>query len=1709
MFRIIAIFLFTITSTFSSAQDFSNKGKDFFIAYPAHIDGTNSVMGIYITSEVNASGTIQVGPTATIPFTVTANQVTRKFIGASGTVDASNSYVYLSLPDDVKTNAAIRIIADKAVVVYTHIIRSARSGATLTLPSTVLGTEYIAPSHQNVGSSAGYGEIAVVATQPSTLVEITPSVTGRAGKPANVPFQIMLPNVGDVYQFQGVLNADISGTRIKSISTGGTGGCKPIAVFSATTWSAFDCSNASGGDNLYQQLFPLRTWGKKFITAPFINRPYDIYRIFISDPTTVVTAKLQGLPFPLNASNYNTTGKFYTIQTAFPVYIEADKPISVVQYIVSQSCKTGCGTSGGVSTCLADPEMVLLNPIEQTLSDVTFFSAHQNYVPAGQTQVTLHYVNVIIDKNYKSSVRIDNSPVAVGAFVDIPGTNYSYLQQDVSSSSAINPVHRITADTSFSAIVYGYGTVESYGYNGGTNVRDLYQYVTLQNQFASVNFPATCQNTPFNFAITLPYLATSLTWDFNNNPNLTPNNQVINNTPVPDSSFVRDGRTVYLYKLPGTYKFTAPGTYGVKVLANNPSPDGCTGIQEISYDVEVFASPTSNFSITHSGCLSDSVRFADASNGNGRPLVKWFWNFGDNTIDTIKNPGKVYQTAGTFNVAFRAITDIGCVADTIKPIFISSKPAADFKISGTLCPGSTINITDTSTIATGTIVKWYWNFGNGNTLVATNNIAPPQIYSTAGTYNITLQVESNSGCKSTIQQKQVVIHPLPFVDFNLPGVCLPSGVAQFQNLTTISNGSQLSFLWNFGDGGTDTIKNPVHVYTAPGPYSVMLQATSPFGCVKDSTKIFSNIFARPKAAFTSSSAQICVSDSVFFTDGSSAANNTVDQWFWDFGDGTTSNLQNPRKKYAAGNSYLVKLFIKSLAGCISDTAERTIVVNNLPIAIFTTSAPLCETRNITLTNQSTSSSGSVNSWFWNLGDGTTSTTGFIPFSHTYAAGTYIISLAVTSDKGCKSDSAFKTITVNALPQVNFILPVVCLSDAFATFNDSSFINDGTGNSFIYAWNFNDPNATPSNPNTSTLKNPQHKFSASGVYNVSLTVTSNRGCSSSVIKPFTVNGAVPDAQFNVLNNTGLCSNTAVSIQNKSVVDFGSVTRLEIIWNNVNAPAIVQADNAPAFDKIYSHNYPALQVQATYQVKVRAFSGGTCVDEIIKTIVVQPSPKVIFATISGICLDAAPRQLNIPLNGNVLGSGIFSGSGVSSTGLFNPVITGAGSHPIRYTYTSNTGCKDSAEAFITVWPSPTAIYNFNSPTCIGNSILFTDSSIANAGTIIKWNWDFAGTPDNRTNALPFTHTFNSIGSKAVSLQVITDSGCRSAVITKNVEVHAKPQVAFNLPIVCLPGGKAQFNDLSTIADNTSSQFSYVWNFGDANNSTSTIKNPIFNYSSLGPFMVKLQVTSPFGCIDSLAQSLTTIYPQPKAGFSFSPIDTCLGGNINFLDSSKSISGPITNWFWNFGDGSIASTPNPSKQYTAARSYTVSLHISNQQGCLSDTVSQQLIIYPYPVVNAGPDLFVLEGDPIVLQPQVTGNDLQYLWTPAIYLNKDTIKNPVSKPAADVLYKLTVTGRGNCKANDQVFIKLLKSLGIPNAFSPNRDGVNDTWVIQYLENYPGATVEIFDRYGQQVLMSYGYKNPWDGTFNGKPLPIGTYYYIINPKNGRTKYSGSITLLK
>ena len=268
------------------------------------------------------------------------------------------------------------------------------------------------------------------------------------------------------------------------------------------------------------QAFPKTAWGKKYLTVPAAaGNSFNIYRICVSDPATLVTINGAATVLPLQGNFY------YEIPaTNQPQLIEADKPILVAQYFTSQN-QCGNNTPGQ----LGDPEVIYLSSVEQNINKV-LWNATPNY------QITQHYFNVIIPNTGTgiSSFKLDGGSIPPASFINHPqAPGYSYLSLPVNAGQ-----HIIQSDSGFNAIAYGYGNAESYGYNAGTNIKDIYQFVSVNNQYATVNFAAACKGAPFFLSMTFPYQPTQIIWQLNG---LFPDDTI--NSPLYNSTTIVNGKT--------------------------------------------------------------------------------------------------------------------------------------------------------------------------------------------------------------------------------------------------------------------------------------------------------------------------------------------------------------------------------------------------------------------------------------------------------------------------------------------------------------------------------------------------------------------------------------------------------------------------------------------------------------------------------------------------------------------------------------------------------------------------------------------------------------------------------------------------------------------------------------------------------------------------------------------------------------------------------------------------------------------------------------------------------------------------------------------------------------------------------------------------------------------------------------------------------------
>jgi gliding motility-associated-like protein len=218
------------------------------------------------------------------------------------------------------------------------------------------------------------------------------------------------------------------------------------------------------------------------------------------------------------------------------------------------------------------------------------------------------------------------------------------------------------------------------------------------------------------------------------------------------------------------------------------------------------------------------------------------------------------------------------------------------------------------------------------------------------------------------------------------------------------------------------------------------------------------------------------------------------------------------------------------------------------------------------------------------------------------------------------------------------------------------------------------------------------------------------------------------------------------------------------------------------------------------------------------------------------------------------------------------------------------------------------------------------------------------------------------------------------------------------------------------------------------------------------------------------------------------------------------------WKDIPGAISATylRNP----TGAGNYWYRLAVLEEKdrGVLGCRIASNLVIvnvHAQPIVNAGPDRVIIEGDSISLKASAEGDKLAFTWTPDDYMSNAAILDPTVTPKSDILYTLAATSEYGCSNEDEIFIKVVSDIFIPNAFTPNADGKNDTWKIPFLDPSFGAEVAVFNRYGYMVYHSKATVVSWDGTLKGKPQPTGTYVYMVTIKPGNFKRIGTVTLIR
>lgn len=599
---------------------------------------------------------------------------------------------------------------------------------------------------------------------------------------------------------------------------------------------------------------------------------------------------------------------------------------------------------------------------------------------------------------------------------------------------------------------------------------------------------------------------------------------------------------------------------------------------------------------------------------------------------------------------YRAVVQNGVCASTTSDsveVTIFPNPVSDFDIDG-VCFGTSSSFVNNSTISSGIIDDYIWDFGDGSSSVIEN---PSRTYSTDGNFTVQLTTVSDEGCRHQTTETAVV-NPLPSVDFFFNNSCLNDEVTFKQNVF-ITSGSINDVRWETGDNiGSSTLPQFDYVYGTTGDFEAKLVAVSSENC-SDSVTQSVTVYTRAVLDFEV--------DDVFLGETSEFINNSsiVDgslSYIWYFDDAQTSSLTNPTHDYGTAGSYDVQLIGTSSIGSCTDTVTITHVVNDQSNASYTVE-DVCLYDSASFVNTSFVNSGTL-TYSWDFGDGNMSNEESP--KHIYEnPGTYSVELVATSDLGSVA-SYDALVTIHPLPSATMVMDNVCNGTPTQFTNLSSI----SGGSMTYSWDFGDSN-------TSTEYQPSHLYDTAGTYSVQMIAASNYSCVDTTTNTVSV-FALPETGF--MNDT-VCEGNSTTFTDTTSISSGSITEYE--WN------FGDGQNSIEQNPSYLYLNPG-----SYTATLKTTSDNGCVVSASQVVTVYASPVASFQ-VSDVCFQEPIQTLNTSssTDGQLSYSWDFADGTVSILTSPEHDYVLPGQYVIKLVATTAFGCQDSVYQTVNVGSTPT--------------------------------------------------------------------------------------------------------------------------------------------------------------------------------------------------------------------------------------------------------------------------------------------------------------------------------------------------------------------------------------------------------------------------------------
>ncbi|MFD2286813.1 PKD domain-containing protein [Pedobacter petrophilus] len=1008
---ILAVILLLSIPFLAISQNVSNEGTDFWAVFPSHVQSGQfeANLNVFVTSKYDTEVTVTSGSFTSGIVLIPAN--------TSVEIPVDRAASYVDVTDTRLINRGIHIVVTPGkpkVSAYAHIYAGNRSAASLILPFVALGQKYFSVNFtQSIDNSNNPGQnyLAIVAVSDNTQLKLKK----KDGSEIDLPEL----NAGDVYEYTDG-GSDLTGVSVY-VDPSSASSCNRFAAFSGSSnISIADCSpRTTSSDPLYQQLYPISSLGKSYGIVPFSGQSY-LYRAIAVEPNTKIYLDGVLVGTLLNAGDFYSSARMNNA-----AFITADKNIMLSQYMYS----VGCASSTGGAAEFGDPDMVLLNPVEFIVNNITIFSSDKQ-------RISQKFLNILIKTNKTSSFKINGAPPSI-TWTPLTGNPlYSFAQIPLTDNSL-----SLSADDGFNAIAYGYGATESYAYSAGTNLATN-NYLTVVSSINNNESANGCVGVLSKFKITLPYQPNVIVWSLDRAA-------PVSHLELLEQKQLADGTFQYVYNSPFELAYATSGTHTIDLQANPAANAACTIIDtNLTYVFNVLNLPIADFEINAmAACANDDLNFTSKADPNGLVISNWAWDFGDGSavIDE-KNPLHKYAEEGDYAVKLLVKSVDGCWSDVaaVQTVHVNPLPVAAFTISRNIsCVNADILFTDQSTIsraltASSQIVKWEWDFGDGSTPEVRLSKAPfAHQFSQVGTFSVKLTTTSDVGCTTTSAIENITVNALPVADFLLPAVCFDDRVATFinqsRNVDNTANG--LSYEWSFGDNSSSTNRavsiNGDHSYSTPGGYFVTLKIKNQDGCEVATTKSFTLNGQVKTADFAiQNQGMLCNGSDVIINNLSTAFSGQITKI-----EVYKNAVNEPTNKItiehptaddiilnyngldiSVDNEVKIKLIAYSGIVCFKEVS-KIITLKAAPILSADAIAPVCENDGNVNINQFHETSGIAGDGGVYSSDGNwLSTTG--TFNPKLAgAGSHNITYTFVANNGCSS-SITSSIIVNESPNAN-------------------------------------------------------------------------------------------------------------------------------------------------------------------------------------------------------------------------------------------------------------------------------------------------------------------------------------------------------------------------------------------------------------------------------------------------------------------------------------------------------------------------------------------------------------------------------------------------------------------------------------------------------------------------------------------------------------------